>query len=336
MKFRLKYLAPLGALAMALSMTACSSSSSTPTASGSDTSSASNASSASYALILKALDSDFWKNMKAGAIAEAQKQGVTLDVYAGQSETDTAGQVTLLQNAITKKYTAIGVAPISPTNMNAAVAQATKAGIYIVNVDEQFDTQSLQTLGGAAQAFTTTDNVAAAKMAGDYLVQTLGAGSDQVAIVAGQAGDTSSAERVQGVTESFTAAGYNIVAQQPGNWDATTAYNLAQSYISKYPDLKAIYACNDVMAMGVLKAVQASGKDIAVVGNDGDSDAIASVASGTGLLATIKQDSATEGAKVVDLMIQYATQKPAIDPTVIPDPTYIPAILVTKDNASTQ
>jgi D-allose transport system substrate-binding protein len=77
-----------------------------------------------YALILKTLSSEFWQNMKTGAEEEAKKQGVTLDVFAANSEDDVEGQVTLLQNAIGKGYKAIGVAPISAVNMNNAVAQA--------------------------------------------------------------------------------------------------------------------------------------------------------------------------------------------------------------------
>lgn len=317
-------MAAAAALALTLGLPACSS---TPSSDNSGSATATP----KYALVLKTLTSEFWQNMKSGAEAEAQAKGVQLDVYAGQSEDDVEGQVTLLQNAIGKGYQAIGVAPISPVNMNNAVAQATKAGIYIVNVDEKFDMDNLKSLGGAAQAFITTDNVNVGQMAGNYIVQTLGSGSLSVAIIEGKAGDQSGTDRKTGASQAFTNAGYNIVASQPADWDATKAYNLAQSYISKYPDLKAIYCANDTMAMGAEKAVEDAGASVMVVGTDGNSDAVDSVQAGN-LGATVKQDSTAIGAKAVDIMIDLVTKAAAIDINAEPDVDYVPAVLVTKQS----
>ncbi|HRA75116.1 MAG TPA: D-allose transporter substrate-binding protein, partial [Propionicimonas sp.] len=266
-----------------------------------------------YALILKTLSSEFWQNMKTGAEEEAKKQGVTLDVFAANSEDDVEGQVTLLQNAIGKGYKAIGVAPISAVNMNNAVAQATKAGVFIVNVDEKFDMENLKSLGGTAQSFVTTNNVEVGKMAGDFIVKTLGAGPADVAVIEGKAGNASGADRATGASGSFKEAGYTIVASQPADWDGTKAFDLAQSYISKFADLKAIYCANDTMAMGAQKAVEASGKKIMVVGTDGNTDAIESVKAGK-LAATVKQDSAAVGAKSVTLLIDLVKAGAKIDP----------------------
>lgn len=297
---------------------------------GTTTASSSGSTSTSkYALVLKTIASEFWQNMKSGAEAEAKKLGITLDVYAANSEDDVEGQVTLLQNAIGKGYKAIGVAPISAVNMNNAVAQATKAGIYIVNVDEKFDMANLKGLGGTAQAFVTTNNVEVGKLAGDYIVKTLGAGANDVAIIEGKAGNSSGADRKTGAASSFTTAKYNVVASQPADWDATKAFDLAQSYLGKFPNLKAIYCANDTMAMGAQKAVEQSGKQVLVVGTDGNSDAVDSVKAGK-LGATVKQDSSAVGAKAVDLLVDLATKKAAIDVNADPSVSYVPAILITK------
>lgn len=91
------------------------------------------------AVVQKVLTSEFWQDVKAGAEDGAKETGLSLDVYAANSEEDVEGQVNLVENAIGKGYKAIGVAPISNVNLNAALANATKEGIYIVNVDEPVD-----------------------------------------------------------------------------------------------------------------------------------------------------------------------------------------------------
>lgn len=279
------------------------------------------------AIVLKTLTSEFWQSMKTGAEEKAKELGVTLDVYASNSEDDVEGQVTLVENAISQGYDAIGVAPISNVNLNNAIAQATAAGIYVVNIDEAVDVENLASLGGAVQAFVTTDNVVVGNMAGQFIVDTIGSG--QVAIIEGKAGVQSGEDRKTGASQAFEKGGLELVDSQPADWDRTKAFNLAQNYISKYPDLKAIYCANDTMAMGAQEAVANSGKDIVVVGTDGNSDAIESVEAG-GLAATVKQDSAGVGAKAVELLKGLVEAGGAIDPDAEVEQVRAEPILVTK------
>lgn len=280
------------------------------------------------AIVLKTLTSEFWQNMKAGAEDQAKQLGVHLDVYAANSEDDVEGQVALVENAISQGYTAIGVAPISNVNLNNVVAQATAAGIYVVNIDEAIDIKNLTALGGAVQAFVTTDNAAVGKMAGEFIVKTIG-GKGQVAIIEGKAGVASGEARKEGASAAFKAAGLEIVDSQPADWDRTKAFDLAQNYLNKYPDLKAIYAANDTMAMGAQEAVTASGRSVVVVGTDGNSDAIKSVEAG-GLAATVKQDSAAVGGTAVGLLNDLAKARGPIDPKADVKQVRVDAILVKK------
>jgi D-allose transport system substrate-binding protein len=325
--------------ALAMSMVACGSSSA-PSAEGSSAAGSQPMSSvgssasgnAEYAVILKVLSSQFWQTMRDGIKAEAQKKNVKVDIYAANTEDDVEGQVTLLENAISKGYKAIGVAPISNVNLNNAIADATKKGIKIVNIDAKIDLKALSQLGGACYAYVSSDNKGIGKMGAEYLIKQIG-GKGEVAIVEGKAGDISSSDRGGGAKGAFEAAGLKIVESQPADWDRTKAYDVVTNYITAHPDLKAIYCCNDTMAMGAQEAVAASGKDIKVCGTDGNNDAVQSVADGK-LTATMTQDSAAIGAKGLDLMIEAVQKDAEIKPST-DIPTYgIDAILVTKENAS--
>lgn len=282
------------------------------------------------AIVLKALNSEFWQNMETGAQEKATELGVDLDIYAPADERDVEGQVVLVENAISQGYDAIGVAPISNVNLNNVLAKATAAGIYVVNIDEAVDIENLIGLGGAVQAFITTDNEAVGQMAGEFIVAQLG-GEGEVAIIEGTAGVANATARRDGATTAFEEGGLELVDSLSADWDRTKAYNLAQNYINKYPDLKAIYAANDAMAMGAQEAVAASGRDIMVVGTDGNSDAVESVEAGE-LDATVKQDSASVGARAVELLKELVTGGAEIDPEAEVEQVRIESMLVAADS----
>ena len=128
-----KALALLLALAMALTLVACGGApaSSTP-ASGSASVPASSTGAAEgdaeYAVVLKVLSSQYWQTMRDGIEAKAEELGIKVDIYAANTEDDVEGQVSLLENAISKGYKAIGVAPISNVSLNNAIAEATEKG----------------------------------------------------------------------------------------------------------------------------------------------------------------------------------------------------------------
>lgn len=284
---------------------------------------------AEYAVVLKVLSSQFWQSMRDGILEEAENQGIKIDVYAANSEDDVEGQVTLLENAVNKGYKAIAVAPISADNLNPAIADATKKGIHIVNIDEKVNMDSLKELGGAVYAFVSTDNVQVGRMGAQHIIDQIG-GKGQVAIIEGKAGAASGEDRKQGATEAFKKAGMDLVESQPADWDRTKAYDLATNYINKYPDLKGIYCANDTMAMGALEAVLNSGKNILVVGTDGNEDAVASVKEGK-LAATVAQDPAQIGRRGVQLLVESVKNNAAIDPNAEPQTDSVDAILITKD-----
>ena len=95
------------------------------------------------------------------------------------------------------------------------------------------------------------------------------------------------------------------------------------------PNIKAIYCCNDTMALGVLQAVKNAGKDVIVVGTDGAEEALQSVQAGE-LSATVAQDSAGIGATSLKRMIEAVKNNETIDPNATPETIPVDSNLVTK------
>ena len=289
---------------------------------------------ADYAIILKTLSNDFWAKMKTGIEEEAKKLGVKVDIFAAQNEEDTAGQLTILENCLTKNYKAIGVAPLSPTNLINGIVQANEKGIYVMNIDEKIDIDSLKNAGGSVIAFATTDNEAVGKKGAEFIINQLGKSGGDVAIIEGKAGNASGESRKNGATKAFKAAeGIKLVASQPADWDRQKALDTATSYIQMYPNLKAIYCCNDTMALGALQAIINADKlgKIIVVGTDGSAEALESIRAGQ-LSATVAQDPAEIGATSLRKMVEAAKNKPKFDPNTAPQTIPVDSYIVTKEN----
>ncbi len=288
---------------------------------------------ADYAVVLKTLASPYWVAMRDGVLAEAKKQGVQVDIFAANSEDDITGQQRLLEDVVNKNYKAIGVAPISPVNVVQAIAAANKKGIYVVNMDEKVDMSQLKAAGGSVVAFLATDNAALGEKAGKYIVSKLGSAGGKVAIIEGKAGNSSGDARRDGVKKAFAAApNVKVVASLPADWDRSRALDVATNILQRNPDLKAIYAANDTMALGAVQAVKNAGKlgKVLVMGTDGVPEAIDSVKRGE-LTATAAQDTATLGAKSLDILVQSVKNKPAIKPDNTPQFVAIDSKIVTKE-----
>ncbi|HEX4201271.1 MAG TPA: substrate-binding domain-containing protein, partial [Chthoniobacterales bacterium] len=107
---------------------------------------------ADYAIVLKTLSNPFWVSMKEGIEKEAQKLGVTVDIFASPSESDVQAQLLLFEDALNKNYKGIAFAPISAVNLVQPAAKAYKKGIFLVNLDEKVDVASLKQAGGNVEA----------------------------------------------------------------------------------------------------------------------------------------------------------------------------------------
>ena len=333
-----KLISVLLALAVAFTfvLAACSKGDNNATTVAGDTSAAGDTTNtasgeAEYAVILKTLSNDFWATMKKGIEEEAAKQGIKVDIFAAQSEDDTEGQLRILENCLAKNYKAIGVAPLSPTNLINGIVQANKKGIYVMNIDEKIDMDSLKAAGGSVIAFATTDNVKVGEKGANFIIDKLTDGGE-VAIIEGKAGNASGEARKQGATAAFEAKdNIKLVGSQPADWDRQKALDTAASMIQQHPNLKAFYCCNDTMALGALQAVKNAGKlgEIMVVGTDGAAEALESVEAGE-LSATVAQNSAEIGAVSLRQMIKAVNDGAEIDANATPETIPVDSYIVEK------
>ncbi|AVX30325.1 monosaccharide ABC transporter substrate-binding protein, CUT2 family [Carboxydocella thermautotrophica] len=225
------------------------------------------------AVVLKAVNSDYWKIVQAGAMDAAKALGVEVEVLGPNAETDIAGQTSIMEDQIVKKVSALVVAPSQPSAAVATFDKADAAGIpvLLIDTDANWDKK---------KSFIGTGNFAGGKIGGKFLAEKLGKGAE-VVIIRGALGDATHDERVNGAKEELEAAGLKVVAIQPANSDRNMGMSVMENLLQTYPNVKGVFASNDEMALGAVRALkQAKKTDVVVVGFDGSPDALKSIKAG--------------------------------------------------------
>src|SRR5205085_7476644 len=128
------------------------------------------------------------------------------------------------------------------------------------------------------------------KMAGEYLTKITG-GSARIGVLEGIPGHETGDSRLRGFRDAIAASpGMAVVASQPANWERDQGFNVFQNMLQAHPDIDAVFACSDLMALGAVEAIAAAGKTgtIRVVGFDALDDARKAIAAGT-MAASVAQ-----------------------------------------------
>ncbi|MCF5140838.1 sugar ABC transporter substrate-binding protein [Pseudomonas sp. WS 5532] len=246
-------------------------------------------------LVMKSLANEFFVTMQDGAKAYQKEHAADFDMITNgiKNETDTSAQIDIVNQMILAKVNAIVIAPADSKALVTVLKKASDAGIKVVNIDNRLDPDVLKSKN-LDIPFVGPDNRKGSKLVGDYLAKQLKAG-DKVGIIEGVPTTTNAQQRTAGYKDAMDAAGMKIVSTQSGNWEIDQGQKVASAMLSEYPDLKALLAGNDNMALGAVSAVRAAGKagKVLVVGYD-NIEAIKPMLQDGRVLATADQAAAQQ------------------------------------------
>ena len=221
-------------------------------------------------LVMKSLANEFFVTMQDGAKAYQKDHAADFDMITNgiKNETDTSAQIAIVNEMINAKVDALVIAPADSKALASVLKKASDAGIKVVNIDNRLDPGVLKSKK-LDIPFVGPDNRKGSKLVGDYLAKQLAAG-DKVGIIEGVPTTTNAQQRTAGFKDAMDAAGMKIVSTQSGNWEIDQGNKIAAAMLSETPDIKALLAGNDNMALGAVSAVRAAGKagKVLVVGYD--------------------------------------------------------------------
>ncbi len=273
----------------------------------------------SVALLVSTLNNPFFVDLRDGAVDEATAQGVTLRVSDAQN--DSATQANQAQNAQSQGVKAVIINPVDSDAAASSVQTLIGASIPVISVDRAVT-------GVDVSAHVASDNIAGGKQAADAIAEALGdAGS--VLVLEGEPGTTAARDRGQGFTEGLAQhPGITVVATQTANFDRTEGLDVATNLLQAHPDVQAIFAQNDEMALGAIQALgDRAGTDVLVFGFDGTGDGLKAIQDGT-MLGTIAQQPKELGKIAVQTAVTIIRGE-APDSEIS-----VPVETVSKDNVA--
>lgn len=219
-------------------------------------------------VVIKATTASYWQAVFDGANQAADRLGIQIEELGPANETEVARQISIMENLISRQPSAIVLAPVSTDAMAGPVESATDAGIPVVIIDSGVGTDRYASL-------IATDNFAAGQRAGHALAECIernsGEASGQVAYLRTNPNGESLVSRDNGFLDAIEQyPDIEVVDNRVANNDTTKAMNDTLDLLNRYPDLKGIFADNQLMGdgAGTAFAEQGAGDDVCLVAFD--------------------------------------------------------------------
>jgi ABC-type sugar transport system substrate-binding protein len=269
-------------------------------------------------LSISTLNNPFFVTLRNGAQQAANKEGAKLIIADAQD--DAATQQDDVQNFVTQQVDAILINPVDSEAVVPAVQAANQANIPVIALDRGAS-------GGKLETLIASDNVEGGRMAAKELIQLVGSGP--VAQLEGIPGTSPTRDRGQGFEEVIDAQdAVQLVSSQTANFLRTEGLNVTENILQSNPGIKGIFAQNDEMAMGAVRALGGrAGSEVKIVGFDGIEDALKAIQAGK-MNATIAQQPDKIGSLGVENAMKVVDGK-SVDKNIP-----VPVKLVTKENVS--
>ncbi|MEU6174707.1 substrate-binding domain-containing protein [Streptantibioticus parmotrematis] len=270
-------------------------------------------------LTLSTLNDPFFVSVRAGAQAEAKAEGVDLTVT--DADNDASSQADQVSNFLSQSDQAIILNPVDSNAAAPSAKLAAKSKVPVIAVDRGVT-------GAPTTSLVASDNVAGGELAAKALAAQLG-GKGTIVVLQGTAGTSAAQEREQGFKQGIAAyPGIRIVAEQPADFDRTKGLDVMGNLLQAHPDINGVFAANDEMALGAIKALGSkAGKTVKVVGFDGEKDGLAAVKAGTEAADVAQRPSQLGKLAVENAMLAIKGKK-------VPGDIKVPVEVVTAKNVA--
>lgn len=245
-------------------------------------------------MVVSTLNNPFFVNMKEGAEKEAEKLGYDLVVL--DSQNDPAKERANVEDLVQLGVIALLINPTDSDAVVKTVEVANKSNIPVITLDRQAN-------GGKITSHIASDNIKGGEMAAEYVLDKFKdeKGPINVVEIQGIPGASATRDRGEGFHNIMDKNDkFNFVSIQAADFDRQKGLQVMENIIQANPNIQVVFAHNDEMALGAVKAIKASGINALVIGFDGNDDAKDSIDANE-MTATIAQQPDLIGALGVEL-----------------------------------
>jgi ribose transport system substrate-binding protein len=266
----------------------------------------------------KTLDQEFWVTTEKGARAGGREADATVLVQAPTGELAVDEQIAIVENLLTQNIDALVVAPSDSILMKPVLERASEE-VPVILLDTDIPKWKPK------DSYVGTDNFAAGLAAGRYLERQMN-GEGSIGLITGIPGSVPGDQREAGMRKAIEGTDIKVVGEVAADFDRLKSVGAMEDLLQTHPDLDAVFATNDQMALGAIEALQTYRSDAILVGVDGAVEATQAIIGGD-MDATVAQNPYAMGKVGVQQATKAASGEP-VDPRINTGLT-----LVTKENA---
>lgn len=254
----------------------------------------------------------------------ADEYGFEMITFDGQN--DPQKQTSDVNSAITQGCDALIIAPIDPSSQNAVMKRAMEQGLLVINVQNVVDDASCYDM------YVGPDDVQAGQLAASYLIEHMPEGG-KVVTIDGNPGETCQINRAKGFNGVMQAhPAFEILEEQAAQaWSTAEAMGIMESYMSKYPEIDAVYCHWDIGVAAAMQAAETAGRadEMIFMGVDGVQAALDAIKTGGPFKTTALQDF--ELASTVQTMAALASLNG--DGDKLSEDIFVDFVCITEENA---
>lgn len=233
--------------------------------------------SATIGVSISTLNNPFFVSIKEGIEDQANKMGLKVKIVDAQN--DPAKQANDISDLLESNVSLLIINPVDSAAISTSVELANNKKIPVITLDRSADQ-------GTVVTHIASDNKKGGEMAAQLIAQALGEKA-KVIELEGVPGASATRERGEGF-HAFADQHLTVLGKQSADFDRTKGLNVATNMLQANPDVQAIFAQNDEMALGAIEAAKSANKQLFIVGFDGTQDGQTAVDNGS-LSATIAQ-----------------------------------------------
>jgi ribose transport system substrate-binding protein len=253
-------------------------------------------------MVLKTVSSQYWQTVATGARDAAGEHKADLFIMGPPREDAVEEQLAMVREIMDQGIQVLVFSPSEPARSAGVLSEAKRRGIPVILADtampEGFHDYA---------AFIGTDNAGAGRQGARKLGARLKPGA-QVALIEGDPANTATKERIDAAEADLLNAGFRVIREAAYS-DRDQAYRITLALLET-AEVEGVFAANDEMALGALRALQQEGRhNVTVIGVDGTTDATQSILRGE-LYGSLAQKSYEMGRLSIERALDLAAGKP--------------------------
>jgi inositol transport system substrate-binding protein len=250
------------------------------------------------------------------AMQSYAKEHPEIELTVVDARNDASTQLSQVENFIAKKMDAIVVNPVDTESTQPIVDAAKKAGVPLIGVNRRME---------GLTCYVGSDAYQSGQLLMEYLAWKAGY-KGNVAIMVGTLGSEPARLRTQAIKDVIAKhPDMKIVLENSADWLRDKGMQLMENWIQSGKDFDIVASNNDEMAIGAIKALEASGKlsKVIVGGIDATPDALQYLKDGK-LAVTVYQNAFDQGKSAIEMALKAAKGEKIPEEVMIPYETVKP------------